>query len=80
MKQSENYKNITESTPPTLGYDGDRRHYTYQPQPVHQPNMTQKTFPLQGTTMGPKQIYKTNKIIQRNSKYQSSKPLHQQTL
>ena len=36
--------------------------------------MTQKTSPQQGTTMGPKQTYKTNKIIERNSKYQSSKP------
>ena len=36
--------------------------------------MTHKTSPLQGTTMGPKQTYKTNKIIERNSKYQNSKP------
>ena len=35
--------------------------------------MTHKTS-LQGTTMGPKQTYKTNKIIQQNSKYQNSKP------
>ena len=36
--------------------------------------MTHKTSPLQGITMGPKQTYKTNKIIQWNSKYQSSRP------
>ena len=67
MKQSENYKNITESTPPLL----DRME-------------TEDTIPTKhdsqniSSTMGPKQTYKTNKIMQQNSKYQSSKPLHQQ--
>ena len=55
MKQSENYKNITESTLPTLRQDGDPRRYTHQPQPVHKPSMTHKTSPLQGITIGPKQ-------------------------
>ena len=67
MEQSENYMNITESThPPTLRQDGNPRHFTHQPQPVHNPYMTHKTSPLQGITMGPKQTYKTNKIIQWN--------------
>ena len=65
MKQSENYKNITESTPPPLDRM-ETQDYTHQPQPVHKPNMTHKAFPLQGITMGPKQTYKTNKIIQGN--------------
>ena len=44
--------------PPALKHDGDPRHYTHQPQPVHKPNMTHETFPLQGITTGPKQTYK----------------------
>ena len=72
MKQSENYKNITESTPiPTLRQVGDPRHYTRQPHPVHKSNMTRKTSLLQGITMGPKKTYKTNKIIQWNIRHKS---------
>ena len=73
MKLSENYKNITESTPPphsTLRQDGDPRHYTPQPQPVHKPNMTHKTFLLQGITIGPKQITKPTKLYSGTSEAQ----------
>ena len=62
MKLSENYKNITESTAPPL----DRMETQGTIPTNHKPYMTHKTCPLQGITMGPKQPYKPNKIIQWN--------------
>ena len=62
MKQSENYKNITENTPLLLD-----RIETQDTIPTNQkPNMTHKTSPLPGITIRPKQTSKINKIIQWN--------------
>ena len=73
MKQSENYKNITESNPhPWIGWRPKTLYLstTTSPQTKHDSQNISSTR----NRMGPKQSYKTNKIIQRNSKYQSSKP------
>ena len=62
MKQSENYKNLNESTPhPWIGWRPKTLYppTTTSPQTKHDA----QNNPLQGITMGPKQTYKTNKII-----------------
>ena len=67
MKQSENYKNIAQTTLPPLDRieTQDTLPPPPQPQPVHKPNMTRKISTLQGITIGQKQTYSGTSEMQK---------------